>query len=136
MSYGQSAALQAGIYQLLVADPEVTALVGGDIYDVVPSGSLPNTYVSLGPEDALDRSDGSGGAADHRFVVSVVTASSGFQTAKALAAAVSDALDGSVPSLARGRVVSVRFVKARARRVRNADTRRIDMTFRARVEDN
>jgi len=136
MSYGQSPALQAGVYQLLVNDPDVVALVGAAIYDVVPSGTLPDTYVSLGPEDAQDRSDKSGRGADHRFVVSVVTSSSGFQRAKALASAISDALDGSAPAIMRGRVISIRFLKARARRVRKADTRRIDMTFRARVEDD
>ncbi len=135
MSYGLSAALQQAVYQTLLSDTEVSSLVGGDIYDVVPAGSVPDTYVSLGPEDAKDLSDGSGAGADHRFTVSVVTSSAGFQMAKDVAAAISDALDNSSPVLSRGRVVSIRFLKARARRVRNAETRRIDLTFRARVED-
>jgi hypothetical protein len=38
--------------------------------------------------------------------------------------------------LSRGRVVAIEFLSARARRVRAGDVRRIDMTFRARVEDD
>ena len=136
MSYGMAAALQAAVYQALVADPALVGMVGTAIYDVVPSGQVPGTYVSLGPEDVRDRSDVTGGAAEHRFTVSVVTDAAGFQTAKAAATAVSDALVDAPLILDRGRRVGLRFEKARARRVQSGDVRRIDLTFRARVEDD
>lgn len=136
MSYGVSAALQEAVYQRLAGDSGVTAAVGTGVYDVVPAGPVPGTYVSLGSEDVRDRSDKTGLGAEHRFVVSVVTDAAGFQTAKTAAAAVSDALLGAALTLARGRVVSIEFLRARARRVRAGDVRRIDLTFRARVEDN
>ncbi len=136
MSYGTAAALQAAVYQRMAGDAALGGLVGTAIYDVVPAGPVPGTYVSLGPEDVLDRSDGTGRGAEHRLVVSVVTDAAGFQTAKRAAGAVSDALLGASLSLDRGRVVTIEFLKARARRVRTGDVRRIDLTFRARVEDD
>lgn len=136
MSYGMAAALQAAVYQALVGDAVLSGIVGDAVYDVVPSGPVPGTYVSLGPEDVRDRSDVTGGAAEHRFTVSVVTDAAGFQTAKAAAAAVSDVLVDAALALERGRLVGLAFEKARARRVQSGDVRRIDMTFRARVEDD
>ena len=135
MSYGVAAALQAAIYQRLMADSALDALVGGAVYDSVPPGTVTGTYVSIGPEDVRDASDQVGRGAFHEFVVSVVTDQAGFQAAKAAAAAVSDALTGATLVLGRGRLVGLWFLKARARRVEKADTRRIDLTFRARTED-
>ncbi|MCT8329226.1 DUF3168 domain-containing protein [Albidovulum sediminis] len=135
MSYGVAAALQAAVYQRLSADGALGALVSGAIYDAAPPGAAGGTYVSLGPEDARDASDQVGRGAFHEFVVSVVTDAAGFQTAKAVAAAVSDALVGAPLVLTRGRLVGLWFLRARARRVEEADVRRIDLTFRARVED-
>jgi hypothetical protein len=136
MSYGVAAALQAAVYQRLASDAALETLVGVAVYDVVPAGPVPGTYVSLGPEDVRDRSDKTGRGAEHRFTVSVVTDAAGFQTAKAAAGAASDALLGGAMVLSRGRVVAIEFLSARARRVRAGDVRRIDMTFRARVEDD
>lgn len=136
MSYGVSAALQAAVYQRLAGDAALAALVGEAIYDVVPAGQVPVTYVSLGPEDATDRSDKTSRGAEHRFTVSVVSEAAGFQTAKAAAGAISDALLPGDMTLTRGRLVAIEFLRAQARRVRAGNVRRIDLTFRARVEDD
>lgn len=136
MSYGVGAALQEAVYQRLVSDAALAAVVGAAIYDTVPSGTTPGTYVSLGPEEVRDASDATGGGASHHFTVSVVTDAAGFQTAKLAAAAISDALIDAPLALSRGRLVSLGFLRARARRVQKADARRIDITFRARVEDD
>lgn len=135
MSYGVGGALQAAVYQRLQADSALSALVSGAVYDSVPPGPVTGTYVSLGPEDVRDASDQVGRGAVHEFTVSVVTDQAGFQGAKAVAAAVSDTLTGASLSLTRGRLVGLWFLAARARRVEKADVRRIDLTFRARVED-
>lgn len=135
MSYGVTAALQAAVYQTLVADPAIVGLVGTAVYDAVPPGTTTGTYVSLGPEDVQDASDKTGGGARHDFVVSVVTSEAGFSQAKEVAAAVSDALSGADLTLSRGRLVGIWFLKAQARRVEKVNQRRIDITFRARVED-
>ncbi|MEL6168225.1 MAG: DUF3168 domain-containing protein [Pseudomonadota bacterium] len=136
MSYGVGAALQAAVYQQLLANAALSAAVGSAVYDVVPAGAVPGTYVSLGPEDVTDQSDKTGAGAEHQFTVSVVTDAAGFQTAKTAAAAISDALVDAPLALSRGRLVGLRFVSARARRVQDADVRRIDLLFRARVEDD
>lgn len=134
MSYASASALQRAVYQHLAADAAVQALADGAIYDAVPPGSLPSLYVSLGPEEARDRSDKTGQGAEHDFTVSVVSDAAGFQTAKDLAAAVSEALVGADLALMRGQLVGLWFLRARARRVGAADRRRIDLWFRARVD--
>lgn len=134
MSYAVSAALQAAVYQALVADPALDALVGSAIHDAVPPGPVSGTYVSLGPEDAVDASDKSGPGAVHEFVVSVITDAAGFQSAKEVAAAICDVLIDAPLVLSRGALVGLWFLKAKARRVEAGESRRIDLTFRARVE--
>ncbi|MFY0618148.1 DUF3168 domain-containing protein [Shimia sp.] len=136
MSYGAGAALQAAVYQRLVANTELAALVGDAIFDEVPAGKVPPTYVSLGTETVVDRSDADGGAAEHRFVVSVVSDKGGFGKAKATAVAISDAMMADTLNLARGRVVFLTFDRAIAKRDTSKNLRRIDLRFRARIEDN
>ena len=136
MSYGMAAALQAAVYQQLLGDAVLSGLVGANIFDAAPTGAVPSLYVSLGAEDVKDASDKTGSGAAHEFTVSVVTDGAGFLGAKDVAVAVSDSLSGAALVLTRGRLVSLNFLKARARRVRADDVRRIDLRFRARLEDD
>lgn len=137
MSYAMSAALQEAVYQCLVDDPAVAWLVGDAVYDALPPGELPDLFVVLGPEVVRDRSDKDGGGAEHRFTVSVMTDEAGFCKAKELAGAVSEALTETDMSLSRGRLVGLWFFRAQARRGGKAgQLRRIDLRFRARVEDD
>lgn len=135
MSFGTAAALQAAVFALLDADTALGALVTG-VHDEVPSGPVSGTYVTLGAGEVRDISDATGGIGDHRFVVSIISDAEGFAAVKAAAAAVTDALAGAAPVLTRGRVVCLSFQRARARRVRAGQVRRIDLTFGAIVEDN
>ena len=136
MSYGVSAALQSAVYQAMVADPDISALVGSHIFDALPSGTLPDTYISLGPEIVQDRSDMTGVGADHSFTISVVSVVSGFASTKVVAGAVCDLLHQADLTLDRGALVSMNFKRATAKRVGAGDTRRIDLRFVARVEDD
>lgn len=133
MSYGSGAALQAAVFGRLRADAALEALIGGAVHDAMPPGQAAGTYVALGPEEVRDASDASAAGAEHRFVVSVVSDAAGFQTAKEVAAAVSDALAGAELTLSRGRLVGIWFLRAVARRAEGR--RRIDLTFRALTED-
>lgn len=135
MSYAMAAALQSAVFQRLSADAVVTALVGARIHDAVPKGSLPDLYVALGPEKVVDASDKTGLGAWHDFVVSVISEDAGFQTAKEVSAAICDALIDAELPLSRGRLVALFFRRARAQHEK-AGRRRIDLTFRARVEDS
>ncbi len=132
MSYAMAHALQAAIYQRLTAIPE---LAGVPVADALPKGQGSGTFVLIGPEDVIDQSDKTGRGAEHRFSVSVISDAAGFLTAKAVAVLVSDSLVGAPLVLARGRLSGLWFLKAVARRLDDGKARRIDMTFRARVEE-
>ncbi|SFQ15327.1 Protein of unknown function [Roseivivax halotolerans] len=135
MSYAISEALQAAIFTRLAADPALTAEVGSHIYDALPAGPVPSLYVSLGPEKVRAASDASADGAWHDISVTVVTDAGGFRQAKRAAVALSDALEGADLTLARGRLTSLRFLRAEARH-RSGGLRRIEMIFRARVDDD
>lgn len=134
MTYAMSSGLQAAVYELLANDAALNAQVAGAVYDSVPE-SAPDLFVALGPEKASDRSDATAGGAIHQFRISVVTRRQGFMAAKEVAGRVSDALAEAALPLARGRVVSMRFLRAQAKRDEGEGTRRIDLWFRARLDD-
>jgi hypothetical protein len=130
MSYAAAAALQTAIFQRLSTFP---ALAGVTIYDAVPPNAT-GTFVLIGPEEARDQSDKSGAGADHQLVISVITDATGFLSIKTIAADISDALIGVPLTLTRGALVQLLFLRASARRISEGETRRIDLTFRARVQ--
>lgn len=137
MSYAVAAALQQAVFDVLRLDPEVASLTGGAVFDAWPTGQVPDTYVTLGPEDAVDRSDASGAGAEHRFTIVATTSDAGFGGLKQIAGAISAALTGADLTLSRGRVVGLWFDRARARRTGTGGAlRTITLRFRARVEDN
>ena len=131
MTYQVAAALQAAIYARLAAWPD---LAGVAVVDALPPGGGAGTFVLIGPEVVVDRADGSGGGAEHRLQVSVISDATGFLAAKTAAAAVSAALEGADLPLSRGRLVGIAFDRAQARRLDEGAVRRIDLTFRARIE--
>ncbi|GIT91819.1 hypothetical protein JANAI62_22760 [Jannaschia pagri] len=134
MTYAMGNSLQMAIYSRLASDPALESLIDGAIFDAVPQVA-PDLFVALGPEDVTDRSDQTGSGARHDLRISVVTSRDGFMAAKAVAAQVSDSLLSAALVMSRGRVVSLRFLKAKARRDEGEDTRRIDLWFRARLDD-
>ena len=128
--------LQTAVYEALRADPSLTAMVGDAIYDAMPVTAPTGTYVALGPEDVADAGDMTGLGARHDFVVSVLSGSEaggGFAPVKAAAAAVVAALEAGV-DLEHGHLAGLWFVSARARRADGGTGRRVDMTFRARID--
>lgn len=137
MTYALAAPLQTAVYQTLTGAAQVASLVGTHIYDALPTGRLPDLYLTLGAESVVDRSDFGICGAEHRLTISVISKASGFAQAKALAAAVNDTLDQAQMSLSRGRLTFIRFERAQALRTGNSrQLRRIDLQFRARVEDS
>ncbi|SMP11403.1 Protein of unknown function [Shimia sagamensis] len=130
------AALQEAVFGAVQADVALSALVGSDIFDQLPTGKVPPLFVTLGTEAVVDRSDVDGKGAEHRFVVSVIGDACGFAKVKAAAAAVSDVLVDADLTLTRGRLVYLRFDRAVAKRDTRKNLRRVDLRFVARVEDN
>ena len=131
MSYQAAAALQSAVFGALTA---AASLAGVNVVDAMPPGTNPGTFVLIGPEVVVDQSDGTGLGAEHRFVVSVISDASGFMTAKSVAASVSEVLLAGGMVLSTGHLVSVHFQRAVARRLDVGAVRRIDLTFRARIE--
>ena len=136
MSYAVSAALQSAVFAAVASDIAVSDAVGDAVYDALPSGALPSIYITIGPETVKVADDLTGSGAVHSFTASVVTEMPGFFQAKEVAGAVCDVLHDADLPLDRGRLVSLRFEKARAAKIDNGTGRRIDLTFRARTEDN
>lgn len=134
MTYAMGGSLQMAVYSRLAADAAIDAAVDGAIYDAVPDAA-PDLFVALGPEKVTGVSDSGGDGAVHQMRVSVVTRRGGYIAAKAVAALVCDSLAGADLPLARGRLVSMRFLRAEARRDEGEGTRRIDLLFRARLDD-
>ena len=131
MSYQAAAALQSAVFGALTA---AASLAGVNVVDAMPPGTNPGTFVLIGPEVVVDQSDGTGLGAEHRFVVSVISDASGFMTAKSVAASVSEVLLAGGMGLTTGHLVSMSFQRAVARRLDVGAVRRIDLTFRARIE--
>lgn len=135
MTYALAPALQTALFQHLVADPALVVL-NGAIYDAIPPATPPATYALLGMEEVIDRSDVSTHGAEHRLTISVVTNATGFLAAKDIAAAICDRLATPLPPLSRGHLVALWFERAEARKTEGARIRRIDLRFRARVDDS
>lgn len=136
MTYAVSYGLQAALYGALVGDAALNALVGTNIFDAPPSGSVPGAYVVLGDEVAKDRSSKTHRGAMHELIVSVVSDAAGFSEAKQVAAAVCDVLIGADLTLSRGSLVSFEFLSARAIRDDFPDQRQIRLRFRSIVFDD
>ncbi len=134
MSYQSAGALQEALYTALTGDAALMGLLAGGVHDAPPPGTPQGTYGVIGVEDAIDRSDITGPGSEHRVVISVVSDASGFLTAKSAAARISQILPDTQPVLASGRIVAIWFHQARARRVEGGTVRRVDLTFRVRVE--
>ncbi|PZX46227.1 uncharacterized protein DUF3168 [Roseinatronobacter thiooxidans] len=136
MSYVLAPALQTAIFQALAADAALSALLGGAIYDAIPPATPPATYALIGVEQVFDRSDTTGHGAEHRLSISVLSNASGFLAAKQVAARICEVLEAPALTLSRGRLVALWFDRAEARKLEGDQTRRIDLRFRARVEDD
>lgn len=135
MTYLLSAPLQQAVYGCLANDPAIVGVVGNAVFDAPPEGVRPPVFIAIGPEDVVQRFDKTNNAAAHRFTITLVSEAPGFLALKELAGLVEAALVNATLPLNRGRVVSITFQKAKARRERSGTRRRIDMTFRAFVDD-
>lgn len=137
MSYSATVALQGAVYQRLREDAALAGLVGDAVFDAMPVEAPSGVYVSLGPEDVVDAGDMTARGSRHDFVISVLSGTdegAGFGAVKAAAMAVTEALEQASITLDRGHLAGLWFLRARARRVDKGAARRVDLTFRARVD--
>ena len=139
MSYALAAGLQAAIYARLTADTELWDLVGDKIYDAPLKGSpdpAAPDHVTLGDETARPWGSKTSVGAIHDFDVTVHSARDGFEGGKRIAAAVCMALVDAPLVVAGGRVVALRFLRAKAERGRPPEKRRIALRFRAVIDED
>lgn len=137
MSYAASTALQGAVYQHLRDDAGLSVLVGDAIFDAMPVEAPSGVFVSLGPEEVRDAGDMTARGSQHDFVISVLSGnddSVGFASVKAAAVAVTTALEAGTLILSQGHLSGLWFLRARARRIETGAARRVDLTFRARVD--
>lgn len=138
MSLVLSGELQGAIYAALTGDTALVALVGSEIYDApLPvGGALPSgEHVTLGEEIVKPFGSITSSGGVHDFDVVLHSTANGFAAAKLVAAAVSDVLVDANLSIAGGHLVSLRFIKAKAKRGIAPELRRVEMRFRAVIED-
>ncbi|OUS06129.1 hypothetical protein A9Q96_10225 [Rhodobacterales bacterium 52_120_T64] len=138
MSITLSGDLQGAIYGALTGDAALVALVGVEIYDApLPSGgALPlGEHVTLGEEMVKPFGSATSSGGVHDFDIVVHSTANGFAAAKVVASAVSDVLVDANLNISGGHLVSLRFLKAKAKRGVAPELRRIEMRFRAVVED-
>lgn len=137
MSYAAGADLQAAVYQHLRGDAALSALIGDAIFDAMPVQAPGGVHVALGPDAMRDAGDATAAGSEHDLTVSVLAGQEdgrGFAAVKAAAGAVSDALEGAPLALERGHLVGIYLLRATARRVEKGAARRVDLTFRARID--
>ena len=139
MSYAYAGGLQARVYQRLIEDPALSALIGGAVYDAPLEPALAAAgpdYVTLGEETVRPNGSKTSGGAIHDFTVTVHSDRDGFAAAKEIAAAVCDCLIDAPLALEAGRLVGLRFLRAGAERGRAPEKRRVSLRFRAVVDQD
>jgi len=138
MTYRYSAGLQAAIYERLAGDAALGELIGDAIYDA-PLDEPENAardHITLGDESIRSFDTKTSFGAIHDFNVRVHSARDGFETAKRIAAVVCAALVDAPLTLAEGRLVSTRFLRAKAERGAAPEKPRISLLFRAVVDQS
>ncbi len=138
MTYALAQSLQKAIYETLIADPAVQALIGTHIYDsplpLENATDLPD-YVTFGREAVKEAGSATSDGALHDFQIIVHSAESGFSPAKTIAGAICDALLDAQLTLSRGDLIYLRFLRAKAATARTERRKTISLDFRAFVED-
>lgn len=139
MSYGYASGLQAAIYGRLLADAALQGLVEGRIYDAPLEGETDEgapDHVTLGEETARAWTTKTSVGAIHDFDVTVHSGRDGFDAAKRIAGAVCTALIDAPLAVEGGRLVALRFLRAKAERSAAPEKRRVSLRFRAVLDED
>ncbi|MBI3433532.1 MAG: DUF3168 domain-containing protein [Proteobacteria bacterium] len=129
-----SAALRAAVYDALVADGALAALLGGTrIYDEPPRSAV-FPYVTLGETRVSDFSAGGEPGEEHQLTLHGWSRQGGHRQAHLIAGALLSVLDDAPLALAGYRLVNLRFATADIRREADGRTYRALVRFRAVTE--
>jgi len=134
MPTAASAALRAAIYEALIADSALTALLGGpNVYDEPPRlASFP--YVTLGETRVSDFSAGGESSLEHQLTLHAWSRQGGHREAHLITGALLQALDDAPLTLAGHHLVNLRFSLADVRRESDGRTYHAIVRFRAMTE--
>jgi hypothetical protein len=139
VSYAFGAGLQAAVYQRLAGDAVLRDLVGDSIHDApleAGAGEVASEHVTLGEETARAWTTKTSAGAIHDFDVTVHSGRDGFDAAKRIAGAVCAALVDVPLAVPGGRVVALRFLRAKAERNRAPEKRKVLLRFRAVLDED
>ncbi len=139
MSYWLGAGLQAAVYARLSGDAVLRELIGDRIHDAPlerrAEDEAPD-HVTIGDETARAWTTKTSQGAVHDFDVTVHSGRDGFDVPKRIAGAICAALVDAPLTVAGGKVVSLRFLRARAERNRAPEKRRVSLRFRAVLDED
>ena len=126
--------LQRAIYDVLIADEPVLALLGGArIYDAVPDNST-FPYLTLGQTSVADWSAGAEAGEEHTLILHVWSRAWGLRETHELMAALRSALHERALTLDGHRLVNLRHEQSEARREADGLTYHGIARFRAVTE--
>src|SRR5262245_57382268 len=129
-----AAALRAAIYDALVADAPLAALLGGPkVYDEPPRGAA-FPYVTLGDARVSDFSAGGEASEEHQLTLHAWSRQGGHREAHLIAGALLQALDDAPLPLDDHRLINLRFATADVRREADGRTYHALVRFRAVTE--
>lgn len=134
--------LHRAIFAHLSAHVPLRTALGGPnrIFDAPPHADRPGAprppYLTMGDETAeVWDAQGHSGAV-HSLSFEIWSRGRGFAEAKAILSALCDALNDPPLTLARGRLIHLRFLRSETGREEQGESRRIRAVFAARVEDS
>jgi hypothetical protein len=130
--------LQVAIVSRLKADADVSALIAGRVYDVVPAGSDGSAifpYVSFGPTQDLPEDFDCVDASEIIIQLDVWSRDPGFREARRISKSVCASLDGAELSINDNALVYFEYDGRRDLRDPDGLTSHSVLTFRAGVEN-
>lgn len=126
--------LQTAIHSALIADPALTALLGGQrLFDHVPRGT-PFPYITFGQTTERDWSTGGGEGGEHVVTLHVWSQARGRRQIQTIAAAVRALMHDAELSLNDHRLINLRHEFTEVRRETDGETLRGLVRFRAVTE--
>ena len=133
MSEDAAHEMQVAIVAVLKADPEVSALTAGRVYDRVPADAR-YPYISFGPEQDIPEGADCIDASEIILQIDVWSDDPGFREARRVAKAVRRALSDETVSLTDNALVYFEYDGRRVLRDPDGNTSHVVLTFRAGVE--
>ncbi len=127
-------ALQTAIYARLIADPDLTSVLGGQkVFDHVPRGTQP-PYVTFGITTERDWSTGTETGSEHEISLLVWSQNRGRRELQAVTDTLRDALHDAALSLTGHRLINLRHAFSELRREPDGETWRGLIRLRAVTE--